>query len=145
MGSISFEDLPAPLSEEDLSAWLTEVARIHNKRIGTLSYSFVDDTRILEINKTFLRHDYYTDIITFDYVKRGVLNGEIFISLDTVKSNASKLSIKVEEELMRVMAHGILHLIGFEDKSADQQEVMREKENFSLLLRSEKLKRLSFT
>ena len=108
------------------------VAHTYGKKIGEIHYIFCDDEKILEINRQFLQHDYYTDIITFDYCEGDTLSGDIFISIDTVTANAKEYSVSFDEELKRVMIHGILHLCGQNDKTADEQQEMRIKENNAL-------------
>lgn len=101
-----------------------------NKKLGKINYIFCDDEYLLKINQEYLQHDYYTDIITFDYVKGNVISGDLFISLERVKDNAEKLSSSFNEEFMRVIAHGILHLCGYKDKKKEDIKTMRSKENF---------------
>lgn len=101
---------------------------MHQKQTGDLHYIFTDDAEITRINVQYLQHDYATDIITFDYTEDNRIAGEIYISLDNLRSNAESLNIPFEEELLRVMAHGILHLCGFKDKSEEEQKKMREEE-----------------
>lgn len=116
--------------------WLHRVAQSHKKKIASLNYVFVSDKRLLEINKQFLDHDTYTDIVTFPVeVQRGYVAGEIYISIDRVKENAKSFEQSMKMELSRVMAHGLLHLCGFKDKSAAEQSVMRRQEEKALDLR----------
>ena len=117
------------------SNWIKSVAAFHNRKIGEISYIFCSDEKILEINKQYLSHDYYTDIITFDYSENNIVSGDLFISLETVKSNAEKYGTDYDEELCRVIIHGVLHLCGFKDKSFKDEKIMREKENEALLMR----------
>ncbi len=119
-------------SEGALLAWIRAVAADYNKRLGEITYIFCDDKRILEVNKEFLQHDYYTDIITFDYSAGNTIAGDIFISLDTVKSNAEEVGVTFEEELHRIIIHGILHLTGQEDKTPQTRAEMTNKENKAL-------------
>jgi rRNA maturation RNase YbeY len=102
------------------------------KSAGDITYYFTDDPEILEINKKYLNHNFYTDIITFGYCTENNISGDIVISVDTVKSNANEFNVTFENELNRVIIHGILHLIGFDDKDDDQIKRMREKENWAL-------------
>jgi len=111
------------------SSWLTEVARKEGKTIGDISVIFCSDSYLLDINKKYLGHDYYTDIITFDYCQGDVLSGDLFISVDTVKDNASFYKTQFNEEIHRVVVHGLLHLIGYDDHSDEDQKLMRFKEN----------------
>ncbi len=129
------EDIRLPkIKRRDISNWIKEVALIHNKKVGDISYIFCSDEKILEINNQYLQHDYYTDIITFDYSDEKNISGDLFISLETVKSNSEKFKTDYNEELLRVIIHGILHLCGFKDKSPKEEKLMREKENEALIL-----------
>lgn len=112
--------------------WILEVAARHGKRVGRLTYVFCDDAYILATNKQYLGHDYYTDIITFDYSNSHRLSGDMVISLDTVKSNAEQFAPDYEHELMRVIIHGVLHLCGINDKGPGEREVMERNENEAL-------------
>ena len=115
-------------------AALKEVALSHGYKVGEIGYLFCDDAKILEVNNEFLGHDYYTDIITFDYDEGNTINGDIVISLDTVKSNAEKYKKDYDEELHRVIIHGILHLCGINDKGPGEREIMEKEENKALQL-----------
>lgn len=117
-----------------ISRWITEVASGYDRRIGNLAYRFCDDNEILECNRQFLDHDYYTDIITFDYSIGERIGGDIIISLDTVKSNAEEMGVSYEDELLRVIIHGILHLCGIKDKTPDERAEMEAAENAALKL-----------
>lgn len=117
-----------------VEVWLESVALNHNRRIGNLNYLFCDDEEILRVNEEFLSHDYFTDIITFDYSHKDKVSGDIFISLDTVKSNALDLNENYERELLRVISHGLLHLCGIDDKGPGEREIMEENENKALEL-----------
>ena len=114
--------------------WLTEVAIQEKKKIGDLNIIFYNDKQLLEINKQYLNHETLTDIITFDYSERELLIGDIFISVERVKENAEKFNVSFEEELRRVMAHGILHLCGYKDKNNNEKKLMKQKEEEALLL-----------
>jgi len=114
--------------EEKYEHWLQGIASKYEKEIGQLSYIFCDDEKILEINKAYLQHDYYTDIISFPYQLEPI-SGDIYISVDTVKSNAEKFEIAFDQELLRVMSHGLLHFIGFDDHSEEDIAEMRNAEN----------------
>jgi len=130
------DDIKFPkIKRREISNWIKSVAASHNKKIGEIAYIFCSDEKILEINKQYLHHDYYTDIITFDYSGEDVISGDLFISLDTVHSNAEKFGTDYTEELCRVIIHGILHLCGFNDKTAEDEKVMREKEYEALLMK----------
>ncbi len=114
--------------------WVCEVAASYGRRVGDINYVFVDDERILEVNRQFLGHDYYTDIITFDYSQGRVVSGDLYISLDTVRSNAEQLDAAYEQELHRVIIHGVLHLCGINDKGPGEREVMEAAEDKALAL-----------
>lgn len=116
--------------EEPLKEWLEDIIISEGKKLGNINYIFCDDEYLLKINQDFLQHDYYTDIITFDKVRGRSISGEIFISLQRVKENAETLQKTYEEEKRRVIAHGILHLCGYKDKTLEEEKLMREKENF---------------
>ena len=123
------------IGKRDTTRWIKAVAATHNRKVGEIGYMFVDDEKILEVNNEYLGHDYYTDIITFDYCEGNVLNGDIVISLDTVRTNAEKFGKTYEEELFRVIIHGVLHLCGINDKAPGEREIMEENENKALALR----------
>lgn len=127
--------MPKVLYRRQTTSWLRRVAARHDKDVGDIGYVFCDDQRILEINRQFLHHDYYTDVITFDYSEKNVINGDIYISLDTVKSNSEKFHTNYEEELHRVIVHGLLHLCGIDDKGPGQREIMEREENAALSIR----------
>ena len=116
------------------SAWVKAVAAAYGKRVGEIAYIFVDDEKILEVNRQYLQHDYYTDIITFDYSEGDVISGDLFISLDTVRSNSEEYHTAYEEELNRVIVHSLLHLIGYKDKTDEDAAEMRSNENHCLEL-----------
>lgn len=118
--------------------WIVEVAQRHERRTGALTYIFCDDERILEANKQFLDHDYYTDIITFDNTTGRLIRGDMFISLDTVATNAEAVGATYDDELMRVIIHGVLHLCGINDKGPGEREIMEAHENEALELWREK-------
>ena len=127
------ENVKAPkLEKRKTNAWIKTVAEKYDKKIGEIAYIFCDDATILEVNKTYLQHDYFTDIITFDYCEGVVLNGDIFISLDTVRTNAQEFGVTFENELHRILIHGILHLCGQEDKTPEARLEMTRKENEAL-------------
>lgn len=114
------------------SAWIRQVAASFGKKVGEIAYIFCDDAKILEVNVQYLGHDYFTDIITFDYCEGDSISGDLFISLDTVRSNAEKFGKTYEEELHRVIIHGVLHLCGINDKGPGEREVMEAEENKAL-------------
>ena len=109
--------------------WIKAVAATYGRKTGDIGYMFVDDEKILEVNKEYLGHDYYTDIITFDYDEDDVISGDLVISLDTVRTNAEKFGREYTEELNRVIIHGILHLCGINDKGPGEREIMEANEN----------------
>lgn len=115
-----------------IERWLEQVAQVHNRILGSLVYIFCDDEKIIEVNRQFLNHDYYTDIITFDYCRGKLLRGDMYISLDTVKSNAEGIGCDYEIELQRVVVHGLLHLCGINDKAPGEREIMEHHENQAL-------------
>lgn len=117
-----------------LQKWIEEVASAHGRRVGHLDYIFCSDERILEVNRQFLQHDYYTDIITFDDCRGRMLNGDMFISLDTVASNAVLVGADYTQELNRVIIHGVLHLCGINDKGPGEREIMEAEENEALAM-----------
>lgn len=118
-----------PLGDLEYSNWLNAVATSEDKTIGNLSYVFCSDDFLLEINQSYLNHDTYTDIITFDYNEDGLLNGEIYISTDRVVENALRFRESETDELHRVMVHGLLHLCGYPDKTDEEKDMMRKLEN----------------
>ena len=131
--NVEMPDLDSSL----LIRWIRKVAENHNYRVGDITYVFVDDEEILKINKEFLQHDYYTDIITFDYSRRGLISGDMYISLDTVATNAEINNASYRNELNRVIIHGILHLCGINDKGPGEREIMEARENEALQLLAE--------
>ena len=123
------------IKKRETTAWIKAVASTYGKRVGEIGYMFVGDEQILAVNREYLGHDYYTDIITFDYDEGDIINGDIVISLDTVRSNAEQLGKTYEEELYRVIIHGILHLCGINDKGPGEREIMEAAENRALSIR----------
>ncbi len=117
--------------------WIGEVASRHGFAARELTYIFCDDETIINVNRRFLQHDYYTDIITFDYTRGKLLRGDMYISLDTVKTNAELVSQSYERELLRVIIHGVLHLCGINDKGLGEREIMEANEDEALLLYNE--------
>ena len=115
-----------------ITEWIEKVAQVHGYEVGNLTYCFCDDPYILETNRKFLNHDYFTDIITFDYTRRGRIGGDMVISLDTVRSNAEGLGVPYAQELLRVVIHGVLHLCGIDDKGPGEREIMERNENEAL-------------
>lgn len=118
------------LEQNALKLWIENIILSENKKLGEINYIFCDDEYILKVNQDYLQHDYYTDIITFDYVKGKNISGDIFISITRVKDNATTLSKDFESEFRRVLAHGILHLCGYKDKTEEDIKEMRAKENY---------------
>lgn len=134
---IKFEAQGVEMPEIDLrkvSIWIEKVAASHSRRVGNLNYLFVNDEEILVANRQFVDHDYYTDIITFDYSRGERISGDIMISLDTVASNAEKFEVPYFGELLRVIIHGVLHLVGINDKGPGEREIMEAAEDKALAL-----------
>jgi rRNA maturation RNase YbeY len=129
MIELNYQNNFKPLDEVAYSNWMDQLAVSENKTIGDLSFVFCSDEFLLKINQDHLNHDTYTDIITFDYSDNGLINGEIYISTERVSENAGRFSVTETNELHRVMAHGLLHLCGYGDKSDLETQVMRDKEN----------------
>lgn len=125
--------MPA-ISRRTVSAWVKAVAAARGRRTGDIAYIFCDDGKILEVNRQFLNHDYYTDIITFDYTRGRRVSGDMFISLDTVKTNAESVGQPYERELHRVIIHGVLHLCGINDKGPGEREIMEAHEEAALAM-----------
>lgn len=122
-----------PSNRETISRWLINVAKKEKKVIGAISVIFCSDDYLLWCNQKYLRHNYYTDIITFDYCKANTLNGDLFISHDRIKYNAQKYKRPINEETRRVIVHGLLHLCGYDDKTREEKVIMKDKENFYLV------------
>ena len=136
MISYYFEDTDFIFRGKTLNnRWLKLVAESEIRRIGDISIIFCSDNYILDVNQKYLQHDYFTDIITFDYCEGDRLSGDLFISVDTVKDNAIEYGTEFKDELTRVIVHGILHLIGYDDHSDEDIQMMRKKENYYLSLR----------
>ena len=123
------------IRKRETTNWIRKVAASYGKKVGDISYLFVNDDKILETNIQFLGHDYYTDIITFDYCDGKVLNGDLMISLDTVFTNSGKFGRPYDEELHRVIIHGVLHLCGINDKGPGEREIMEAAEDRALAMR----------
>ncbi|HEY6915941.1 MAG TPA: rRNA maturation RNase YbeY [Paludibacter sp.] len=123
--------LPA-LQKQKINSWIKETAAGYGKKVGDIAYIFCSDERILEINKQYLNHDYFTDIITFDYSEGSLISGDIFISVDTVRSNSEEFGVSFEVELLRIIIHGVLHLSGQDDKTPELRNEMTIKENLAL-------------
>ncbi len=127
------------IKKRETTAWIKAVAKSYGRRVGEVGYMFVNDDKILEVNREYLGHDYYTDVITFDYDEDDVVSGDVVISLDTVASNAHLFNKTYEDELYRVIIHGILHLCGINDKGPGEREQMEAAENKALALRQQML------
>ena len=126
-------EMPA-IDQAKVRDWVRNVAASYQKKVGEIAYLFCDDEKILEVNRQYLQHDYYTDIITFDYCEGNKLSGDLFISLDTVRSNSELFGTDYNTELHRVIIHGILHLCGINDKGPGEREIMEAAENRALEL-----------
>ena len=127
-----FENTEKITIESTLAAWLEDIILTEGKKPGDINYIFCDDEYLLQVNKEYLQHDYYTDIITFDYVKGKTISGDIFVSLPRIFDNAETLSKDFDSEFFRVLAHGILHLCGYKDKTDEEISIMRNKEDYYL-------------
>jgi len=125
--------MPA-IAKKEITAWIKAVAESYVKKTGEIAYIFCSDEKILEVNRNYLQHDYYTDIITFDYTEGNKISGDLFISLDTIATNAEQFKSTYTEELHRVIIHGILHLCGIDDKGPGEREKMEAAENKALEL-----------
>lgn len=125
--------MPA-IKRRAVSAWVKAVAATYDKKVGEIAYIFCNDDKILEVNREYLQHDYYTDIITFNYCEGNIISSDLFISLDTVKSNSELVGATYEQELHRVIIHGILHLCGIDDKGPGEREIMEAAENRALAM-----------
>ncbi len=125
--------MPA-IKRRAVSAWVKAVAATYDRKVGEIAYIFCNDDKILEVNREYLQHDYYTDIITFNYCEGNIISSDLFISLDTVKSNSELVGATYEQELHRVIIHGILHLCGIDDKGPGEREIMEAAENRALAM-----------
>ena len=125
------------IKKRETTEWIKAVAATYEKRIGEIAYIFCSDEKILEVNRQYLQHDYYTDIITFDYCEGNRLSGDLFISLETVTTNSEQFNTPYEEELRRTIIHGILHLCGINDKGPGEREIMEAAENKALAMRKQ--------
>lgn len=135
---IEFENVNVPefYSYQRFNQWVDIIAEHYKKRVGKLSFIYCNDNKIIEVNRQFLNHDYYTDVITFDYCRRDIISGDIYISIDTVESNSKKFNTTFIEEFNRVFCHSILHLIGYKDKcDIDAQEMRLQESNCLELLK----------
>ena len=127
-----FENIEEIKIESKVESWLEKIIVSEGKKVGDINYIFCDDEHLLTVNQDFLKHDYYTDIITFDYVKGKTISADIFVSLPRILENKSTYTKDFNDELCRVLAHGILHLCGYQDKSIDEISQMRKKEDYYL-------------
>lgn len=131
----SNEDIKYTLKQKrKIVHWINEIAKSYHKTAGEISIIFVSDSYILKINNQYLHHDYFTDIITFDYSNEDIIEGDIFISVDTVLSNSKKFNSAFNDEILRVIIHGILHLVGFKDKKPKEKDEMTRNEDLALAL-----------
>lgn len=137
MIDVFFEDIDEVpgVNPEFLFAWYTNVCEVEERSLGDVSLIFCSDEHLLQMNKEYLDHDYYTDIITFDYTEGSLVSGDLFISVDRVMDNANQFNVVFQDELHRVCVHGLLHLCGYKDKSDSEELLMRSKENQMLELR----------
>ena len=126
-------DMP-PINPARIENWLRRVAAGYGFALGDITYIFCDDNRILEVNRQFLQHDYYTDVITFDYTTPGRVSGDIYLSLETIRSNAEMVGVDYMDEVHRILVHGLLHLTGQGDKTPETKAVMTEKEDKALAM-----------
>lgn len=129
-----FENISEIPLGENIKAWVENIIISEGKKLGEINYIFCDDEYLLKVNQDFLQHDYYTDIITFDYVKGKTISGDIFVSVTRIKDNAEVLQKDFQSEFHRVVAHGVLHLCGYKDKTDEEEKQMRAKENFYIRL-----------
>lgn len=134
MIKFNFEDVPPIEISNKTPDWLKDLIENEQKKPGEIAYIFCSDDYLLKVNQDFLQHDYYTDIITFDYVKGKTISGDIFVSLPRIQDNATQLGKAFSEEFRRVLAHGVLHLCGYKDKSSEDEKLMRQKEDYYLNL-----------
>ncbi len=127
-----FTETEFTINEDEFNSWLISVIASEGKNLGEINYIFCDDAYLLSINQQYLDHDTYTDIISFDTSEGNDLSGDIFISVERIKENAQQFNVSVDDELKRVLAHGILHFCGYKDKTDDEAKLMREKEDEKL-------------
>lgn len=129
------EDVPAPkIRRRNISAWVKETVSKENKILGDINFIFCSDSYLLDVNRKYLNHDYFTDIITFDYVENNIISGDIYISIDRVRENSKLYKESMMEELRRIFIHGVLHLLGYKDKAVQEKEEMTKKEDYYLKL-----------
>jgi len=127
--NIFYEEIEVFNLHDNLQAWIDEAIKNEHLQTGEINIIFCSDDYLLKMNKEHLEHDYYTDIITFDYCENGIVSGDLFISKDRVGENAKEFNVKFNDEINRVVIHGVLHLVGYNDKTDDEQTIMTEKEN----------------
>ena len=127
-----FEDVPKITLNKNLTNWINETIENESKTLGEINVIFCSDNYLLNMNKEHLQHNYFTDIITFDYCEENIVSGDLFISVDRVGENAKEYNVDFLNELSRVIVHGVLHLLSYNDKTDEQQKEMTEKENFYL-------------
>jgi rRNA maturation RNase YbeY len=129
------EDIAFPKVKKRITSnWIKQVISIEEKRVGDISFIFCSDEYLLDVNRKYLNHDYFTDIITFDDVEGDVINGDIFISVDRVKENSKEFATSFDDEVHRILIHGVLHLLGYKDKAKNDKNLMTEKEDLYLKL-----------
>jgi len=116
----------------EIKNWIKKVIRSEGKEPGDLSFIFADEENMLKMNIKYLGHDYNTDVITFDYSKDDFIEGEIYIGIDTIRKNAKKYKVTLRNEVKRVMVHGVLHMLGYEDKNEEQRKLMKEREDYHI-------------
>ncbi|MFV0553361.1 MAG: rRNA maturation RNase YbeY [Mangrovibacterium sp.] len=128
-----FEDVKKfSLERNKIKSWIKSSIEAEEKKLGDVNFIFCSDDYLLDVNRQYLNHDYYTDIITFDYVEDRLISGDLFISCDRVVENAETFQVKFDEEMRRMLIHGVLHLLGYKDKEPADKELMTSKENFYL-------------
>lgn len=128
-----YEDVkPLKLKKQLLKNWIKSAILNEGKKVGDINFIFCSDAYLLQVNKQYLNHDYYTDIITFDYVDNGIISGDIFVSVDRVEDNASQFGVLFDHEMRRILIHGILHLLGYPDKGIEEKKIMTSKEDYYL-------------
>jgi probable rRNA maturation factor len=133
MIKIYFEEISKiVLPKRKMYNFLCEILNMENSTCGKVNFIFCNDHYLLKMNNDFLKHDYYTDIITFDYSENKIISGDLFLSLDRIRENANFFKIPLLDEILRVMIHGILHLVGYNDKNRNERKLMKEKENYYL-------------
>lgn len=130
----SYGSVMPSLDEQQTTAWLRRVAERHGRRVGDVNYVFCNDEEILALNRQYIGHDYYTDHIGFDYSARDILSGDIYVGIETVETNAELFGKTYDDELHRVIVHGLLHLVGFKDKTPEERAGMEAAEDEALAM-----------